>query len=223
MRNSAELVESGPMAYATLPTPSKRSLRSSQLGPGSVSNLDHSNIGENGRIAGRLSESPSVYKMSEKQPKEGSPIKPIRARNKSSESNSLRINNCVQAKAMIHSEEAPKGNISEVITPSSRDHTSVIPTSRDLQHSTLTATTLLNAEMKSKLSSMERSRTSSTGVAENTADHRMRPERPISGEQSDHRIRKDQSDHRIRNSRSPHKEITQNALNRYKRIQCTKL
>ena len=69
LRNSAEaLIESsGPnatSAYATLPTPSKRSLRSSQLGPGSISNLEAtSGQTENGRIAGRLSESPSVYKM----------------------------------------------------------------------------------------------------------------------------------------------------------------
>ena len=244
LRNSAEaLIESsGPnatSAYATLPTPSKRSLRSSQLGPGSISNLEAtSGQTENGRIAGRLSESPSVYKMtssSRENHESKSPGKPIRARNKSDSGTGSHVTssqrNCVQAKALIHSEpevinqsrdhHAPKGNISEVITPQSRDHhVTTIPTTQSttLAHpSQLTATTLLNAEMKSKLSSMERARDRSSSSRDHARDQLDPSTRPISSsDQSEHRI--DSRDRKYQNQ-----EITQNALNRYKRIQCTKL
>ena len=232
LRNATECTV--PTNYATLPTPSKRknSLRSK---PGSINNLTDSN--ENGRIAGRLAESPSVYKLPDRNnvmvgnmsaSLTDSPVKPIRSRKKSESQNQpIKMNNYIQSQAVVHTSdyspahvtsthahsntqlagttnslvgsrlgysphdgvgsggEAPKGNISEVTIPPS-----------SVTKSTLTASSLLNAEMKSKLSSI-----SSNKKPERSQDRRTT---------------------KIEESR-PHQETTPNALTRYKRIQCTKL
>jgi hypothetical protein len=235
LRNATECTV--PTNYATLPTPSKRknSLRSK---PGSINNLTDSN--ENGRIAGRLAESPSVYKLPDRNnvmvgnmsaSLTDSPVKPIRSRKKSESQNQpIKMNNYIQSQAVVHTSdyspahvtsthahsntqlagttnslvgsrlgysphdgagsggEAPKGNISEVTIPPS-----------SVTKSTLTASSLLNAEMKSKLSSIssnknpERSQDRRTTKIEESRPHQEATPNALTS-RSSHPTRKAESE-----------------------------
>lgn len=236
LRNATECTV--PTNYATLPTPSKRknSLRSK---PGSINNLTDSN--ENGRIAGRLAESPSVYKLPDRNnvmvgnmsaSLTDSPVKPIRSRKKSESQNQpIKMNNYIQSQAVVHTSdyspahvtsthahsntqlagttnslvgsrlgysphdgaggsggEAPKGNISEVTIPPS-----------SVTKSTLTASSLLNAEMKSKLSSIssnknpERSQDRRTTKIEESRPHQETTPNALTS-RSSHPTRKAESE-----------------------------